>query len=61
MLLVKNLSIPNKIINSLPSFLPTFSTYKDTIDSWCQYYSYPPELPSLVSLQFLWYNSYIEN
>ena len=47
-----NLSIPNKTINSLPSY------YKDIINSWCKYYSCTLEVPSLVSFQFLWYNSY---
>ena len=41
-----NLSVPNKTINSLPSY------YKD-INSWCKYYSCTPEVPSLVSSQFL--------
>ena len=45
------LSIPNKTINSLPSY------YKDIIDSSCKYYSCTPEVLSLVSSQFLWYNS----
>ena len=49
-----NLSIPNKTINSLPSY------YKDTINSWCKHYSCSPKVSSLVSLQFLWYNSYIK-
>ena len=49
-----NLSIPNKTINSLPSY------YKDIIDSWCKYYSCTPEVPPFFSLQFLWYNSYIK-
>ena len=49
-----NLSIPNKTINSLPSY------YKDIINSWCKCYSCTPEVPSLVSSQFLWYNSYIK-
>ena len=39
-----NLSIPNKILNSL----------------WCKYCSCSPELAFLVSSQFLWYNSYIK-
>ena len=47
------LSILNKIIKSLPSY------YKD-IDSWFKYYSWPPKVLSSVSLQFLWYNSFIE-
>ena len=47
-----NLSIPNKTMNSLPSY------YKDIKNSWCKCYSCTPEVPSLVSLQFLWYNSY---
>ena len=49
-----NLSIPNKTINSLPSF------YKDIINSWCKYYSCTPKVSSLVSSQFLWYSSYIK-
>ena len=49
-----NLSIPNKTINFLPSY------YKDIANSWCKYYSYTPEVSSLVSLQFLCYNSYIK-
>ena len=49
-----NLSFPNKTINSLPSY------YKDIINSWCKYYSCTPKVSSLVSLQFLWYNSYIK-
>ena len=49
-----NLSIPNKTINSLPSY------YKDIINSWCKYYSCTPKVSSLVSSQFLWYNSYIK-
>ena len=49
-----NLSIPNKTINSLPSF------YKDIINSCCNYYSCTPKVSSLVSSQFLWYNSYIK-
>ena len=48
------LSIPSKTINSLPSY------YKDIIISWCKSYSCALEVPSLVSLQFLWYNSYIK-
>ena len=48
-----NSSIPNKTINSLPSY------YKDIINSWCKYYSCTPKVSSLVSSQFLWYNSYI--
>ena len=47
-----NLSISNKTINSLPSY------YKDIVNSWCKYYFCTSEAPSLVSLQFLWYNSY---
>ena len=49
-----NLSIPNETINSLLSY------YKGIIDSWCKYYFCTSEVPSLVSLQFLWYNSYIK-
>ena len=49
-----NLSIPNKTINSLPSY------YKEIINSWCKYYSCTPKVLSLVSSQFLWYNSYIK-
>ena len=49
-----NLSIPNKTINSLPSY------YKGIINSWCKYYSCTPKVSSLVSPQFLWYNSYIK-
>ena len=49
-----NLSIPNKTINYLPS------CYKDIINSWCKYYSCTPKVLSLVSSQFLWYNSYIK-
>ena len=49
-----NLSIPNNTINSLPSY------YKNIIISWCKYYSCTPAVPSLVSSQFLWYNSYIQ-
>ena len=48
-----NLSITNKTISSLPSY------YKD-IDSWYKFYSCTPEVPFLVSSQFLWYNSYIK-
>ena len=48
------LRIPSKTINSLPSY------YKDIIISWCKYYSCALEVPFLVSLQFLWYNSYIK-
>ena len=54
MLLVRILSIPNKTINSLPSY------HKDIINSWCKYYSCTPKVSSLVSLQFLWYSSYIK-
>ena len=39
-------------MNSLPSY------YTDIKHSWCKCYSCTPEVPSLVSLQFLWYNSY---
>ena len=49
-----NSSIPNKTRNSLPSY------YKDIINSWCKYYSCTPKVSSLVSSQFLWYNSYIK-
>ena len=49
-----NLSIPNETINSLPSY------YKDITDSWYKYHSCTPKVPSLVSLQFLWSNSYIK-
>ena len=35
-----NLSIPNKTINSLPSY------YKGIINSWCKYY-YTPEVQSI--------------
>ena len=49
-----NLGIPNKTINSLPSY------YTDIINYWCKYYSCTPEVPSSVSPQFLWYNSYIK-
>ena len=49
-----NLSIPDKTKNSLSSY------YKEIISSWCKYHSCTPEVPSLVSLQFLWYNSYIK-
>ena len=42
-----NLSIPNKTMNSLPSY------DKDIKNSWCKCYSCMLELPSLVSLQFL--------
>ena len=47
-------SIPNKTINSLPSY------NKDIINSWCKYYSCTPKFSSLVSSQFVWYNSYIK-
>ena len=43
----------NKTINFL------HSCYKEIIDYWCKYYSCTPKVPSLVSSQFLWYNSYI--
>ena len=49
-----NLSIPNETINSLPSYC------KDIINSWCKYYSCTLKVSSLVSSQFLWYNSYIK-
>ena len=49
-----NLTIPNKAVNSLPSYC------KNNINSWWKYYSCTPEVPSLVSSQFLWYNSYIK-
>ena len=49
-----NLSVPNKTINSLPSYC------KDIINSWCKYYSCTPKVSSLISSQFLWYNSYIK-
>ena len=49
-----NLSIPNKTIKPLPSY------YKGIINSWCKDYSCTPDVPSLVSSQFLWYNSYIK-
>ena len=48
-----NLSIPNKTINSLPSY------YKEIINSWCKYYSCTSEVPYLVSSHFLGYNSFI--
>ena len=49
-----NLSIPNKTINSLPSY------YKDNMNSWCKYYSCTSKVLPLVSSQFLRYNSYIK-
>ena len=49
-----NLTIRNKTINSL------LSDYKYIIDSWCKYYSCSPEVPSLVSSQFLCYSTYIK-
>ena len=49
-----NLSIRSKTVSSLPSY------YKDIINSWCKYYSCTPKVSSLVSSQFLWYNSYIK-
>ena len=49
-----NLSISSKTINSLPS------CYKNIINSWCKYYSCNPMVPSSVSLQFQWNNSYIK-
>ena len=48
-----NLRIPNETINSLPSYC------KD-IHSWCKYYYCAPKVSSLVSSQFLWYNSCIK-
>ena len=47
-----DLSIPNRTIKSLLSY------YKDTTDSWWKNYSCSPEVPSSVSKQCLWYNSY---
>ena len=41
-------------MNSIPSY------YEDIISSWCKYYSSTPKVPSLVSSQFLWHNSYVK-
>ena len=48
------LNILNKTVISLPSY------YRDIINSWCKYYSCTQEVPSVVSSQFLRYNSYFK-
>ena len=49
-----NLSIPNKTINSLPSY------YKDIIDFWCKYYFCTLEYSVFSFFAILWYNSFIK-
>ena len=49
-----NSSIPNKTISSLQSYYKVIKNY------WCRYYSWTPEVSSLVSSWFLWCNSYIK-
>ena len=49
-----DLSIPNKTVNSLPSY------YKDITNSCCKHYFCTPKVSPLISSQFLWCNSYIK-
>ena len=49
-----NLSIPNKTLIPLPPF------YKDIIKSWCSSFFCSPNVPSSISSQCLWYNSYLK-
>ena len=49
-----NLSIPNKTLIPLPPF------YKGIIKSWCSSFFCSPNLPSSISSQCLWYNSYLK-
>ena len=49
-----NLSIPNKTLIPLPPF------YKDIIKSWCSSFFCSPNVPSSISSQCLWCNSYLK-
>ena len=49
-----NLSIPNKTLIPLPPFC------KDIIKSWCSSFFSSPNVPSSISSQCLWYNSYLK-
>ena len=49
-----NLLIPNKSLIPLPPF------YKYSIKSWCSSFFCSPNVPSSISSQCLWYNSYLK-
>ena len=49
-----NLSIPNNTLIPLPPF------YNDIIKSWCSSFFCSPNVPSSISSQCLWYNSYLK-
>ena len=49
-----NLHIPSDLICTFPTF------YQDIITSWCNYYTSPPTLPSTISSQYLWFNTFIK-
>ena len=49
-----NLSIPPKILNCFPLF------YRELLSLWSKNYSCEPNIPSLISSQYLWYNNYIK-
>ena len=48
-----NLQIPSDLIC-------TFPCYQDIITSWCNCYSSPLKLPSTISSQCLWFNTFIK-
>ena len=49
-----NLHISSDLICTFPTF------YQDIITSWCNYYTSPPTLPSTISSQYLWFNTFIK-
>ena len=49
-----NLQIPSDLICTFPTF------YQDIITSSGNYYTSPPTLPSTISSQYLWFNTFIK-
>ena len=47
-----NYKLRNKVL--LPNF------YKTILSNWTIYLNTPPELPSCIYNQFLWYNKYVQ-
>ena len=49
-----NLNIPPNLLRSFPKF------YREIINWWSKLYSRQPTVPSTISSQFLWFNTFIK-
>ena len=49
-----NLHVPSCLFCNFPSF------YKNKLNFWSNSYSFPPTVPSGISPQYLWFNTFIK-